>query len=71
MNGLSRLRVAVFLVSALVSTHALAQANAGVSDERVSLPQAPGSVSGVGENASVEGNHGGFQFSVPIEVPRG
>ncbi|MBL8919181.1 MAG: VCBS repeat-containing protein [Myxococcaceae bacterium] len=59
-----------FLIS-LAPLTAIAQANAGVSDERVSLPQAPGSVSGVGENASVEGNHGGFQFQVPVEVPPG
>ena len=49
----------------------LAQVNAGVSDERVRLPQAPGSVSGVGENASVEGNQGAVQYEVRIEVPPG
>ncbi|MBL8937706.1 MAG: VCBS repeat-containing protein [Archangium sp.] len=65
------LRAALVVLSVSMAGLAFAQANAGVSDERVSLPQAPGSVSGVGENASVEGNHGGFQFSVPLEVPRG
>ncbi|MBL8952706.1 MAG: VCBS repeat-containing protein [Myxococcaceae bacterium] len=49
----------------------MAQANTGVSDERVSLPQAPGSISGVGENATVEGNQGAMQYTVGVEVPLG
>ena len=64
-------RLAIAALLGLLPLVSHAQANAGVSDERVSLPQAPGSVSGVGENASVEGNHGGFQYQVPIEVPPG
>jgi RHS repeat-associated protein len=68
---MSAVRLAVVALSCLWPLLVHAQANAGVSDERVSLPQAPGSVSGVGENASVEGNHGGFQYRVPVEVPPG
>ena len=68
---MSRRLLAVVALLSLLPAVTHAQANAGVSDERVSLPQAPGSVSGVGENASVEGNHGGFQYRVPVEVPPG
>ncbi|MFO0595935.1 MAG: toxin TcdB middle/N-terminal domain-containing protein [Myxococcaceae bacterium] len=53
------------------SSIAHAQVNAGVSDERISLPQAPGSVSGVGENASTGGNHGALSYAVKFEVPQG
>jgi RHS repeat-associated protein len=53
------------------SLHAFAQANAGVSDERVNLPEAPGSIDGVGENASAEGNQGALRYSVQVDVPEG
>lgn len=49
----------------------MGQAAAGVSDERVNLPNALGSISGVGENASVEGNQGTMTDSVNVEVPQG
>lgn len=61
----------IVVACSLWSLSALAQVNTGVSDERVTLPQAPGSVSGVGENASVEGNQGAMQYSVAIDVPPG
>lgn len=51
--------------------NAWAQASAGVSDERVNLPNAPGAIAGVAENASVEGNQGGMSYSVNVEVPKG
>ncbi len=59
------------LAALCCSTAALGQVNTGVSDERVTLPQAPGSVSGVGENASVDDNHGALQYAIAIEVPQG
>lgn len=65
------MRMLPCLLAALVSVEAAAQANAGVSDERVRLPQAPGSISGVGENATAEGNHGAVQYQVAVEVPEG
>ncbi len=40
-----------------------------MSDERVTLPDGPGSIGGVGENASVSGNMGAMTYAVPIEVP--
>lgn len=55
----------------LLSLTAHAQGAAGVSDERVTLPSAPGSIDGVGENASVEGNQGSMRYRVAIDVPPG
>ncbi len=59
------------LFAALTSSLVLAQAAAGVSDERVVLPAAPGSIDGVGENATVEGNQGAMRYRVALEVPKG
>ncbi|MDP1917711.1 MAG: SpvB/TcaC N-terminal domain-containing protein [Myxococcales bacterium] len=55
----------------LLSVTAHAQGAAGVSDERVTLPGAPGSIDGVGENAAVEGNQGSMRYRVAIDVPQG
>lgn len=49
----------------------LASADSGVSDERVSLPDGPGSIGGVGENADVDPNMGLMSYQVPIEIPEG
>src|SRR5690606_21901841 len=46
-----------------------ANAQTGVSDDRVSLPDGPGSLDGLGDNASVGGNMGQMTYSVPIAVP--
>ncbi|MBM4778277.1 MAG: hypothetical protein GQE15_11300, partial [Archangiaceae bacterium] len=54
-----------------MSSVAFANPAAGVSDERVVLPGAPGSVDGVGENATVEGNQGSMRYRVQVEVPQG
>ena len=54
---------------ALVSTASLAQT--GVGDDRVSLPDGPGSRDGMGDNASVNSNMGQMSTSVAIEVPGG
>ena len=56
--------MAVFL-----SQSALAQT--GVSDDRVSLPEGPGSLEGVGENVDIDPNMGVMRYSVPIRVPTG
>lgn len=66
---MSRLTTVVCFVFAVGT--AWGQAAAGVSDERVNLPNAPGSIAGVGENASVEGNQGALNYTVNIEVPAG
>jgi len=59
-------------VVALVSAIALsASAQTGVSDDRVSLPDGPGSLDGMGDNTSFNPAMGTFSYSVAIEVPDG
>jgi len=48
-----------------------ALAQTGVSDDRVSLPEGPGSLEGVGENVSVNASMGQMSHAVPIRVPAG
>ncbi len=43
----------------------------GVSDDRVSLPEGPGTLEGVGENVAVNTNMGLMQYSVSVQVPQG
>lgn len=43
----------------------------GVSDDRVSLPDGPGTLEGVGDNVSVDPNMGLMRYSVPVDVPEG
>ena len=47
------------------------EAQTGVSEDRVSLPEGPGSLEGMGENLHVSGNMGQMTFALPIDVPRG
>ena len=49
----------------------LAAAQNGVSDDRVKLPEGPGSLEGIGENADVDEKMGQASWSIPIDVPRG
>ena len=49
----------------------VARAQNGLSDDRVSLPDGPGSIGGVGENTSVNANRGSASFNVPIRLPAG
>ncbi len=55
----------------LLLAAAPAAAQTGVDDDRVSLPEGPGSLEGVGENADVDPNMGLMRWGVPIEVLRG
>ena len=48
-----------------------AGAQTGVSDTRVSLPEGPGSLEGIGENVATEGNMGQMSYSVQVRVPQG
>ena len=61
--------VLIALASGLSPTSALAQT--GVSDDRVSLPDGPGSLEGIGDNASVNPNMGSMAYSVDIALPQG
>ncbi len=58
-------------VAVVVPQLVSAQVAAGVSDERVRLPGAPGSIEGTGRNASVEGNQGALQKTLELAVPPG
>ena len=48
-----------------------AQAQTGVSDDRVSLPEGPGSLEGVGENMEMDLNMGAMRYAVRVSVPSG
>lgn len=48
-----------------------AQAQTGVSDDRVALPDGPGSLEGVGDNAEFNANMGMMTYNVAIRVPSG
>jgi hypothetical protein len=50
---------------------ATAAAQTGVSDDRVSLPDGPGSLDGIGDNVSVNGNMGQMQYNIAVDVPEG
>ncbi|MFN3196959.1 MAG: toxin TcdB middle/N-terminal domain-containing protein [Bradymonadia bacterium] len=57
------------LLGLSLASPALAQHGAG--DDRVSLPEGPGSLEGIGDNAAISGNMGSMSYAVPIEVPAG
>lgn len=66
-----KLSPAVTLGLALLLTSPRAHAQNGLSDERVSLPDGPGSIGGIGENVDVNANMGSATFEVPISIPLG
>ncbi len=59
-----------WMIALMVTCHA-AWADTGVSDSRVSLPEGPGSLEGVGENISVNNAMGTMSYSVPFNLPQG
>jgi RHS repeat-associated protein len=61
--------VVVFL--ALITLSASSRAQTGVSDDRVSLPDGPGSLDGLGDNVNTDSNMGTLSYSVGFEVPQG
>ncbi len=69
MRSLNLLRTLV-LGTTLIAAGAWAQST-GVSDNRVSLPEGPGSLEGVGENVDLDPNMGLASYSVPVLVPPG
>ncbi|NOZ87439.1 MAG: hypothetical protein GXP49_14440 [Deltaproteobacteria bacterium] len=68
-SGLVFSAVLSLLSSLLLSSGVWAQT--GVSDDRVSLPEGPGSLEGVGENVEIDPNMGTMRYSVNIKVPEG
>ncbi len=55
----------------LLAWSGVAGADTGVSDERVVLPDGPGSMGGIGENADLDPNMGLMRYGVPVELPEG
>ena len=53
----------------LFSTQVWAQT--GVDDDRVSLPEGPGSLEGVGDNIDIDPNMGSMSHKVTIAIPQG
>lgn len=68
MHALPRFASSLLLVLGVANT-ALAQN--GASDDRVNLPDGPGSRDGVGDNATFDENMGLMGYGLPFEVPRG
>ena len=60
--------VVVVLATALATS---AAAQTGVSDDRVSLPEGPGSLEGIGDNASIDPNQGAMAYAIAIDLPAG
>lgn len=48
-----------------------ARAQTGVSNDRVSLPEGPGSLEGIGDDVGIDPNMGSMSYSVPIDIPAG
>lgn len=72
MFYLSHKRLCAFWALAWVlSPVGTGQAQTGVSDDRVSLPDGPGSFQGVGDYLNASGHTGAMSFTVPITVPQG
>lgn len=71
-HPLCRTLLRVLLSSALIaSALSTARAQTGVSDDRVSLPDGPGSAEGLGDNAESAGNMGLARYNVPFRIPAG
>jgi RHS repeat-associated protein len=70
-GGGAMLRLLAFALLSMAGMPWRAAAQTGVSDDRVALPDGPGSVEGLGDNAEAGGNMGLFSYSVPIEMPAG
>ena len=66
--GASLLRASTTMALAMTTTFAattVASAQTGVDDDRVSLPDGPGSLEGVGDNVELDPNMGSMSWSVP------
>jgi hypothetical protein len=70
-NIFHRSFLGLLLALGLAALPQVALAATGVSEERLSLPEGPGSLEGLGENISVNHNMGQMSYPVPIVVPNG
>ena len=57
--------------AAIIAAPTAANAQTGVDDDRVSLPEGPGSLEGVGENVDIDPNMGAMSYGVPFNLPSG
>ena len=64
-------RVGLISIVGVIGSLGLASAQTGVSDGRVSLPEGPGSLEGVGDNARVDASTGAMSYDIPIDTPEG
>lgn len=71
ISRLDFLSLVLCLAVGLAAAVPSARADHGCSDERVSLPDGPGSIGGVGDNVDVDANMGAMSTSVAIELPPG
>ncbi|MEM6862151.1 MAG: toxin TcdB middle/N-terminal domain-containing protein [Myxococcota bacterium] len=58
-------------LAAVLAWTSTAAAQTGVDDDRVSLPEGPGSLEGVGDDVEFDANMGAMIHTVPITVPQG
>src|SRR5262245_52649039 len=68
-NSCAFARVLLTLAALLVP--AIARAQSGVSDDRVAIPDGPGSVEGLGDNATLARDMGLMSYGVAFELPQG
>lgn len=66
-TGISLATAALFFCA--LSTPAMAQT--GVDDDRVSLPEGPGSLEGVGDNIDIDPNMGSMSHNINFALPQG
>lgn len=65
------IKLSVFVMLIVLGTSGFAQVSTGVSDDRVSLPEGPGSVMGIGENVNINPSMGMMNYGYKIGVPGG
>jgi RHS repeat-associated protein len=71
-NRLARVcRVAILAVFVGLGTSRPVAAQTGISADRVSLPEGPGSLEGVGQNVGINSNMGLMTYEIPIDLPPG
>lgn len=73
MRSLRLSQLTPWAVAALVALSFArpAAAQTGVDDDRVSLPQGPGSIEGVGDDVELDPNMGAMSYGVSINLPQG
>lgn len=66
-----RIKLFLALLATLLCWSPVVSAQTGVDDDRVSLPEGPGSLEGVGDDVELDPNMGSMSHSVAIELPSG